>query len=92
MEARIESNRLDREDISLDYVKVKKALEELAGKLDYGYINRIKPFDKQNPTSENIAKWFYEGLNRKPLLGNAVLREIILWEGPSNSLTYRRPA
>ena len=43
-----------------------------------------------NPTSQNIAKWFYENLNKKILLGKGKLAEIILWEGPFNSVTYGR--
>ncbi|MBI4398949.1 MAG: 6-carboxytetrahydropterin synthase [Candidatus Omnitrophica bacterium] len=89
VEARMESSRLDAEDISVDFVKVEKALHALAAKFDHNYINNIPPFDTLNPTSENIAKWFYEGLNHPELLGGAHLVEVTLWEGPFNTLTYR---
>ncbi|HNV85949.1 MAG TPA: 6-carboxytetrahydropterin synthase [Candidatus Omnitrophota bacterium] len=89
VEAKIESRKLDREAISVDYVKVRKRLEGLAQKLDYGFINRIPPFDRLNPTSENIAKWFYEKLSEESLPISARLKEITLWEGPFHSLTYR---
>ncbi|MBI4971726.1 MAG: 6-carboxytetrahydropterin synthase [Candidatus Omnitrophica bacterium] len=89
VEARIECPKLDHEDISVDYVKVEKALHGLTAKFDHNYINQISPFDKVNPTSENIAKWFYDGLNRPDLLGSSArLKEITLWEGPFNTLTY----
>jgi len=90
VEVKIQSNKLDREDISVDYVKVKKAVEELAKKFDYHYINEVPPFDKINPSSENIAKWFYDNLNKKKLLGKSKIQEVILWEGPFNSLSYSR--
>lgn len=90
IEARIESAALDQEDISVDYVKMKNALDELAKKLDYTYLNEVPPFDRVNPSSENIAKWFFEGLDRRELLGNSVLAEVTLWEGPFNSLTYSK--
>lgn len=90
IEARIQSAGLDREALSIDYVKVKKALEDLAKKLDYTYINAVAPFNRINPSSENIARWFFEGLNRKELLGKSVLAEVTLWEGPFNSLTYSK--
>lgn len=92
VEVRIASEKLDGEDISVDYVKVKKALNALAKKLDYGYINKIPPFDRINPTSENLAKWFHEGLDKKSLIGSARLQEVTIWEGPFNSLAYSRPA
>lgn len=90
VEVKIQSDKLDQEDISVDYVKVKKNLEKLAGKLDYRYINEVPPFNKINPSSENIAKWFYDHLNKKKLLGKAKIQEVILWEGPFNYLAYSR--
>ena len=90
VEARIESGALDSEDISVDFVNVEKALHELSGRFDHNYINNIPPFDKVNPTSENIAKWFYDGLNQRELIGaGARLAEVTLWEGPFNTLTYK---
>jgi len=92
VEAKIESGKLDREAISIDYVKAQKELGVLAQKLDYRYLNETPPFNKLNPTSENLAKWFYENLIRVPFPDNARLKEITVWEGPFNSLTYSRPA
>ena len=88
VEVKIESSNLDDEAISVDYVKVKKALDVLTKKLDYTYINEVSPFNKINPSSENIAKWFYGNLNRKELLGKGKLAEIIIWEGPLNHVAY----
>ena len=90
VEARVEAAKLDHEDISVDYVKLEKALQALALAFDHNYINNIPPFDKVNPTSENIAKWFYDGLNQRELIGaGAHLAEVTLWEGPFNTLTYK---
>lgn len=91
VEARIEAGELDSEDISVDYVKAQQALDKLARKLDYNYINEVPPFDRMNPTSENIARWFYEGMNRKEFLGKGRLKEICVWEGPFSSCSYTRP-
>jgi len=88
IEARLTTNQLDKEDIAIDFVKVEKALHALSGQFDHNYINNIPPFDKINPTSENIAKWFYDNLNKPELLNDATLKEVTLWEGPFNTLTY----
>lgn len=90
VEVKIQSTKLDKEDISVDYVKVKKAVEALAKKFDYHCINEVPPFDKINPSSENIAKWFYDNLNKKKLLRTSKIQEVILWEGPFNYLAYSR--
>jgi 6-pyruvoyltetrahydropterin/6-carboxytetrahydropterin synthase len=90
VEVAIATGKLDREAISVDYVRVKKALDGLARKLDYGYINDRPPFTRINPSSENIAKWFYREMNRKEILGRGRLEEVTVWEGPFNAASYSR--
>lgn len=90
VEARFVSKKLDSESISIDYVLAGDALRELAAILDHHSINDIPPFDKLNPTSENIAKWFFTELAKAKLSENAAVDEITVWEGPSCSVSYRK--
>ena len=90
IEARVESQKLDHEDISVDYVKVEKALHALAACFDHNYINEVAPFDKINPTSENVARWFFDQLNRPEIKQEAELSEVVVWEGPEAFVTYSR--
>ncbi len=79
---------LDQEDIGLDYVEVQTALGQLAAQLDHSYINDAPPFRKINPTSENIARWFYHELKKKIRSTNATLAKVTVWEGPHASVSY----
>ncbi len=88
VEARLTSNNLDHEDISVDFVKIETKLKELSSRFDHNFFNIIAPFDKISPTSENIAIWFYNELNQPELLKGATLQDITVWEGPNNTLTY----
>ena len=88
VEAKFKCRKLDHEDIGIDYVHVEKAIRELAQKFDHRYINEVAPFDKLNPTSENIARWFFEELNNPKVRQNAVLSEVIVWEGPEAYVSY----
>ena len=89
VEAKFICQKLNREDFGVDYVVAEKAIRELAAKLDHRYINEIPPFDKLNPTSENIAKWFYGELNKPEIRQNSVLDEVTVWEGTHAYVTYR---
>src|SRR3989344_3391984 len=75
VEAKFKCKKLDHEDIGVDYVEVEKAIRELASRFDHKYINEVPPFDKLNPTSENIAKWFFEELNRVIVIPECFNRE-----------------
>lgn len=89
VEAKFLCKKLNQEDFGVDYVQVEKAIHQLAAKLDHRYINEIPPFDQINPTSENIAKWFYRELNKPDIRENSELEEVVVWEGPFTYVSYR---
>ena len=80
---------VDADAIAVDFVSARHALEELAKQLDYKCINDVPPFDRINPTAENIASWFHEQLSSVVAGENAAVMAITIWEGPVNSVTYR---
>ncbi len=59
----VEAKELDAIGLGIDFVVLKKKVETILSKLDYQNINEIPPFDKQNPSAENIARWVFEELS-----------------------------
>jgi len=84
IEAIAESQTLDKIGMVMDFKFIKNELNKILEKLDHKYLNNLKPFDKTNPTSENIARFIYETLKRKV----AGLKSITVWENPTSSATY----
>ena len=80
---------VDVDAIAVDFVSAKRKLESLAKRLDYGCINDVAPFDKINPSAENIAEWFWRELSVEVAAENAVVSAVTIWEGPVNSVTFR---
>lgn len=87
VEALLEAPELDDEGMGFDFVEVRGALRELAGRFDHGDVNAVPPFDRTSPTTERIARWFFEQLAGR--LPSAGLAEVTVWEGPACSATYR---
>jgi 6-pyruvoyltetrahydropterin/6-carboxytetrahydropterin synthase len=83
------SGGVDSDAIAVDFISAKQKLETLAKKLDYGCINDVPPFDRINPSAENIAQWFHRQMSEAVAGENAVVRAITVWEGPVNSVTFR---
>lgn len=83
---------VDADAIAVDFVSAKRKLEALAKTLDYGCINDIAPFDRINPSAENIAEWFHRELSQAVAPEQAVVRSVTIWEGPVNSVTFRPDA
>jgi 6-pyruvoyltetrahydropterin/6-carboxytetrahydropterin synthase len=87
VEALLEAAVLDEEGIGFDFLEVRRALSELAGRFDHRDVNTVPPFDRESPTTERLAAWFYGELARA--LPGAALAEVTVWEGPACSATYR---
>lgn len=93
VEAVIEATELDDEGMGFDFVEVRDALRELAGRFDHKDINTVEPFDRLSPTTERLASWFFEQLSRRigGRTGGTALVEVTVWEGPACAATYRPP-
>ena len=48
------------EEYLVDFVEVRAALDKVIAKVNYKHINEVPPFDKRNPSAENIARWIYD--------------------------------
>ena len=79
---------VDSDAISVDFISAGRKLESLAKRLDYGCINDVPPFDRINPSAENIAQWFYREMSQA-IGDEGVVRGITIWVGPVNSVTYQ---
>ncbi len=84
----IRSEKLDEIGIAVDFKALKRELDALLGELDHKDLNTIPPFDKLNPTSENIAMYIYKRLSEK-LNGNGVkVYRVRVGENASSGASY----
>ena len=55
----VEADELNLIGVGIDFVELKEMVERILSRLDYQNINEISPFDKENPSAENIARWLF---------------------------------
>ena len=55
----VEADELDTMGVGIDFVKLKQMVETHLSQLDYHNINEVPPFDEENPSAENIARWLF---------------------------------
>jgi 6-pyruvoyltetrahydropterin/6-carboxytetrahydropterin synthase len=86
----IEGEQLDANGLLVDFVDVKRLMGGAIEYLDHRFINDLEPFDKINPSAENIAKYFYDRLHAG-MKNEAPVRiaEIRVWETDTSSAVYR---
>lgn len=85
--ARLETGGLDAEGMAFDFVAVRDALATLTAAVDHKDLNALPPFDRESPTTERVARWFFDELRAR--LPGAPLAAVTLFEGPDCSATYR---
>ena len=59
------SKKLNDTGMIIDFKELKEKLKEVSSELDHAYLNDLPYFKKNNPTSENIAKFIHDKLSEK---------------------------
>ncbi len=81
VEVEVQGKKLGKSGMLIDFHELKKKLEDILAELDHGYLNEIHPFDKINPTSENLAKYIFESLPCHP-------SKVTVWESDTACASY----
>ena len=85
---KINSPRVDDIGIAYDFTVLKQHLADILARFDHTCLNDVPPFDKINPSSENIAATIYNELRAK-LAGDTVsLSCVEVWESPQTGVAY----
>jgi len=89
VEATARADGLDTTGLSLDFGVLRGHLREVAARFDHRDLNACDEFAGCNPSSENLARAFYELLAAR-LAGLPVrLHEVRVWETEGSSVAYR---
>ena len=85
---KIQASGVDEVGLAYDFTALKQQLGEILSKFDHTCLNDVPPFDKMNPSSENVAATIYNELQPK-LAGTPVsLSCVEVWESPQTGVAY----
>ena len=88
VEAVISAKKTDTNGLAMDFHEIKDILKETLEELDHKHLNQISYFKKNNPTSENIARYLFDRLDSQLKKGLVYLSEVTVWESDNCSATY----
>jgi len=88
VQAHVVAEKLNDIDIAIDFHDLKELLDEVIAPLDHSFLNDIFPFTEKNPSSENIAKWIYDSLNKKLSDEHVQVSAVTVWESETTAATY----
>ena len=81
---------LDSVGLLVDFVELKRVVHAVLDRMDHQWLNDFPPFDKLNPSAENMARYIYDEVAAGLQGRNGVrISQVRLWETDTASATYR---
>ena len=88
VEVFVRGETLDDIGVTIDFGEVKAALARVLAEFDHRNLNEIEPFDKENPSSENVARYVYEKLGQTLNSPEVQVSRVCVYETPENRACY----
>jgi 6-pyruvoyltetrahydropterin/6-carboxytetrahydropterin synthase len=83
--------KLNEIGLLVDFTELKRVLRGIIAEIDHQFLNDLNAFKVENPSAENLAKYFYHetrrGLGELP--EGARITEVIVWETDTSSAIFR---
>jgi 6-pyruvoyltetrahydropterin/6-carboxytetrahydropterin synthase len=80
----LSGKKLNKLGLLEDFKSIKKTLKDLLAEFDHGYLNELKQFKNENPSSENIARFIFNAAKDKI----PSLTKVTVWESATTCASY----
>ncbi|MER3427187.1 MAG: 6-carboxytetrahydropterin synthase QueD [Pyrinomonas sp.] len=80
---------LDEIGLLVDFGALKEAADEVVQYLDHRNINELPPFDRLNPSAENLARYILERIAARINDERVQVYKVRCFETPTSVATYR---
>lgn len=84
----VQAEELNEIGMAYDFVELKRHLREVVERFDHVSLNDIPPFDRVNPSSENIATTIYREMQTRLKGAPVSLVSVEVWESPDSCAIY----
>lgn len=79
-------DKLDELGMLVDFRDVREVVKRIVGKYDHGLVNEIEPFNRVNPTAENLARFIFEEV--KTSFPQLRVKSVQIWESSTACACY----
>ena len=90
VEVEVMATELDKVGMGVDFKVIKQHTRAVTEQLDHRYLNEIAPFDRINPTAENIAAYIFEQLVDTLNTSSVQVKAVTLWETERACVRYEK--
>lgn len=89
VEVEVTAERLNDIGMGIDFKEIKRATRQVTEELDHRYLNEIPPFDRINPTAENIAAHIFKCVSDLVNQDGLRVASVTLWETERACVRYQ---
>ena len=86
---KVSVKKLNDIGLAYDFTDLKRHMDGILARYDHTCLNEVPPFDKINPSAENIAAAIYNELKEKLFADPVTLTAVEAWETPEQGVSYR---
>jgi len=88
VEVRLEGRDLDQIEVLIDFLEVKKQVQEILKKIDYSFLNENQQLEGRNPSAEVVAFWLFQKLKKAVPHPVARVSKVTVWETEDCAASY----
>ena len=86
VEVTIEHDTLDSLGMVVDFKVIKQQLKDFLMRIDHVCLNELPYFKKNNPTTENLAKYIFNEFGK--IVHSFKVKKVRVWESDTSDITY----
>ncbi len=90
VEVLVSRKELDSLGMVMDFGDLKKIAKDALEELDHHQLDNIEYFKSHNPSSEEIARYIFNKLEKEISKRDCQLKEVSVWETDSSCATYHK--
>lgn len=79
---------LNEDGMVIDYFNLAEKLNDILKKLDHKFLNELEYFKNTPPTSENIAKYIFDNIQKKLLEDQVKVTKVTISEDRDVTVSY----
>ena len=80
----LQGKKLNQIGLLEDFKVLKQELKQILDQFDHKLLNDVKPFEVDNPSSENLARYIYKEMKRR----KNSLAKVTVWESATSCASY----
>ena len=80
IEVFVKGEKLGPDGLLIDFRLIKAATQKVLDGLDHAFLNELEHFKEINPSSENIARYIFESLERELTSDQVRVSRVAAWE------------